>query len=155
MFVFYKPEYSPTTLSGQVGGNIGTTVLSGYLGEVFAYVDAPPSGIDPVFQYRKLFIKNTYTSTIGYTRVWLDAVEHPEQITVANSLFYNDYTSGSTFAPTGVSGWISPSNFLSGLDLGTLRPNSTTGFWIRQTLSGIESADPYATLRLYVGGVLQ
>ncbi len=155
MLVFYKSEYNPTGLTEQVGGNIGTTPLSGYLGELFTYISSPPSGTDSANQYRKVFVKNTYTTSLEYVRIWLDAVEHPEQISIANSNTYNDTSSGASFAPLSVSGWTSPTNFFSGLDLGTITPNTYTGFWIKQTLSGIDTPDPYATLRLYAGGVFQ
>ncbi len=155
MFEVYKSQYNPTNLTGQVGGGIGTEMLSGYLGELFYHIATPPSGIDEiVYQYRKVFVKNTYAVQSTYTRVWIDSLEHTDQISVANSYTLNDTASTPTGQPTNVTGWSLPTDYAEGLPLGTLNPNTSTGFWIRQALSGIASPDPYATFRLYVGGVV-
>lgn len=154
-FQVYKPEYNPMNLTGQVGGDIGAEVFSGYIGELFYHVTTPPSGVSTTeYQYRKVHIKNTYTSTSEYTRVWLDAVEHPDQIAICPASGLDDSTSTPTGEPLGVTGWRSPSNYSEGISLGTMTTNSYTGVWVRQALSGITSPDPYATFRLYVGGVV-
>lgn len=155
MYRLYKSEYNPNSLSGTVGGGIGSATLSGYMGELFYHVSAPPSGTnDTFYQYRKVFIKNDYSRSSTYTRVWIDAIEHGEQIAIAKSASLTDSITSPTGTPIGVSGWVSPSNFAEGLSLGTIPSNTYTGIWIRQGLSGITSPDPYATFRLYVGGVI-
>jgi hypothetical protein len=155
MYKLYKPEYNPNSLTGTVGGNIGSQLLSGYLGELFYHISTPPSGVnETTYQYRKVFIRNTYSRSSTYTRVWIDAVEHEDQISVAKSSALSDTSSSPTGSPAGVSGWVSPSSFAEGLSLGTIPPNTYTGIWIRQALSGVSTPDPYATFRLYVGGVI-
>lgn len=155
MFKVYKSQYNPSNLTGIVGGAIGTEVLSGYLGELFYHVDAPPSGIDTTSnQYRKIFIKNTYTTTSTYTRVWIDSLEHVDQISIANSYSLSDSSSTPTGAPASVSGWALPTNYAEGMPIGTLAPNAYTGIWIKESLSGITNPDPYATFRIYIGGIL-
>lgn len=155
MFQIYESQYNPQNLTGQVGGDIGSDILSGYLGELFYHIETPPSGIDTVtYQYRKVFIRNGYSLKSTYTRVWIDSLEHTDQISLANSSTLTDTSSSATGAPLMVSGWTLPTNYAEGLALGTLNPNAYTGFWIRQGLSGVTSPDPYATFRLYVGGVV-
>lgn len=155
MFDIYKSEYNPSDFTGQVGGGIGTEVLSGYLNELFQHVTAPPSGLDDVaFQYRKIFIKNTHPTTSTNTRVWIDAIEHSEQITIDNASGLADTTYASTGEPIGVTGWKETSNYADALSIGTLSANASTGVWLRQTLSGIDNPDPYATFRIYVGGLV-
>ena len=155
-FDIYKPEYNPSNLTGQVGGNIGSEVLSGYVNELFQYVVSPPSGINTTaYQYRKIFIKNTYDGTSTNTRVWIDAIEHEEQISMSISASLADTSSSSTGQPIGVSSWRSPSNYAEGVSIGTLTPSAYTGVWLRQALSGVSNPDPYATFRIYVGGIIQ
>lgn len=151
----YKSEYNPSNLTGQVGGDISSQILSGYINELFQHVSSPPSGISTTaYQYRKVFIKNTYSNVSTNTRVWFDAVEHETQIALANSTGMTDIGSSSTGQPIGISGWTSPSNYAEGVSIGTLSPNAYTGVWIRQALSGVSSPDPYATFRLYIGGIV-
>jgi len=155
MFVVYKSEYNPPNLTGQVGGNISTSVLSGYINELFYHVDSLPSGVtEATQQYRKIFIKNTYTKTSTNTRVWFDAIEHEDQIYIARSTGMVDFSSNAATPPSGVSGWTTPTNYVEGINIGTLSPNAYTGVWIRQTLSGISSPDPYASFRITIGGII-
>lgn len=154
-FKIYKSEYNPSNLTGLVGGSISTQTLSGYINELFYHVTSPPSGIDvTAYQYRKVFIKNEHSSSSTNTRVWIDSAEHEDQISLCNSDTYSDLSTSPTGEPTNVTGWISPSNYAEGLSLGTLSANGSTGVWIRQALSDISSPDPYATFRLYAGGLL-
>jgi len=155
MFKLYKSEYNPSNLTGQVGGGIGNDLLSGYIGELFYHVAVPPSGIDiTAYQYRKVFVYNGHDTSSTYTRVWIDSLEHTDQISIANSATLSDLSVSSTGAPTAASGWVLPTNYAEGTYLGTLAPNAYTGFWIRQSLSGINNPDPYATFRIYVGGIV-
>lgn len=155
MFEIYHSEYNPRNLTGTVGGGIGSSQLSGYLGELFYHIEVPPSGTDTASnQYRKVFIKNTYPNSSAYTRVWIDAVEHQGQISIAKSSGLSDFSSTPTGTPVGVSGWTSPTNYAEGINLGTIYSNTYTGIWIKQTLSGICVEDAYATFRLVVGGVV-
>ena len=65
-------------------------------------------------------------------------------------------TTFPTGEPTGVNTWVSPADYNAGLVLGTLSGNGgTSGLWIRQTLSGINVGDPYASFRVYVGGLIE
>ena len=156
MFKFYKSEYCPSDLTGQVGGNITQYELSGYLGETFAYTVAPPEEYSGAYyQYRKVFVKNTYSSTSTNTRLWLDAEQHPGQIAIAiaTGQLSNSIT-GSSNAPQGVSSWASPQNYSQGILVGTMTSNSSTGVWLRQKLQNITEPDPYSSLRIYVGGIL-
>ena len=155
-FKIYKPEYNPRDLTGQVGGDIGSEILSGYINELFQHISSPPSGVDTTsYQYRKVFVKNTFTSTATNTRVWVDAVEHVDQISIAQSIALDDSSTSSTGEPAGISGWTSPSNYAEGKSLGTLTSNAYTGIWIRQALTDVSLPDPYATFRIYVGGIVQ
>lgn len=154
-FQIYKSEYNPSDLTGQVGGNIGSEILSGYINELFQHVSSPPSGLATTsYQYRKVFVKNAYTSTSTNTRVWVDAIEHVDQISLAGSTGISDIGATSTGEPIGISGWVSPSNYAEGISIGTLTSNASTGVWIRQALSGVSTPDPYATFRIYVGGIV-
>jgi hypothetical protein len=155
MFVFYESSQNPTGLTGTVGGTATTTPLSGYLGEVFTHVTAPPSGTQTGFQYRKVFVKNEYSADSTLTRVWLDAVEHPDQITLDLEATAGDTSLTPTGEPASVTGWSAPGNYAEGISLGTLSANTSTGLWIRQALSNITHRDPYATFRLYVGGIIE
>lgn len=155
MFTFYLSEYNPTGLSNVVGGGISSTPISGYIGEVFSFVEAVPSGTETAsYQYRKVYVKNEYTSQSTLTKIWLDAVEHPEQISIAKEATVGDTTASPTTEPTNVTGWVSPENYIEGLHIGSLSVNAQTGVWIRQTLSGVTRSDPYATFRLNVGGLV-
>lgn len=155
MFTIYKPQYNPTNLSGTVGGTYTTVPLSGYLGELFAHSDSPPSGVDSSFiQYRKIFVRNENEGTTTYTRIWIDAAEHPEQISIARETSLYDTSTSPTGQPAGVTGWVSPSNYVEGLEIGTMLENAYTGIWVREVLTNILSPDPYATFRLVIGGVL-
>ena len=155
MYNFYLSNSNPTGLTGTVGGTITTTPLSGYLGEVFAFVSAAPSGSQTgSFQYRKIFVKNEYASSSTQTKTWLDAVEHTGQIHIAKETTVGDTSTDPTVQPAGVTGWVSPQTYIEGLNIGTLAANSSTGIWVRQTLSGISRPDPYATFRLNVGGLV-
>lgn len=151
---FYKPLSNPAGLTGTVGGNISSYQFSGQLAELFAHVSAPPSGLDPVYQYRKIFIKNEFSSSSANTRVWLDAVDRPEQIAIALGTALADSTTSPTGQPASVTGWVSPYNYVNGISLGTLAVNGYTGIWVRQTLTGIVESDPYCTLRIYAGGAI-
>lgn len=154
MFKIYKSLYNPSNLTGQVGGNISSSELSGYLGELFYHVSAPPSGLDDVFnQYRKVFFKNTYDRTATEVRVWIDAAEHLDQLSIANSTGLSDTLITAT-GTSELTGWRSPTTYTDGVILGTLPVNAYTGVWIRQSLSGISSPDPYSTFRIYVGGIV-
>ena len=155
-YTIYKSEYNPSNLTGQVGGSIGSEILSGYINELFQHVASPPSGLSTTsYQYRKVFIKNTYASTSTNTRVWLDAIEHPDQISLSKATGASDLSTSSTGAPVGAYSWMSPSNYAEGVSLGTLTSNAHSGVWIRQALSGVSTPDPYATFRLYIGGIVQ
>lgn len=156
MFVFYKSQYNPEGLSGTVGGQISTTPLSGYIGEVLANVEAPPEETSVSSnQYRKIFVKNEYATSSEHTRLWLDAVEHPAQIYLAVDATTGGTISSPLTAPSGVSVWSAPSNYAEGIDLGTISRNGYKAIWIKQMLSGITEPDPYATFRLYVGGIVE
>ncbi len=155
---FYKPLYNPASaMTGQVGGAISTGRFHGVLGELFYHVAAPPSGVDEVaHQYRKVFIKNTYLTTITNVGVWIEATEHPEQLQVASETSPNQIILSPTGEPSGVSGssWIQASGYRSALPVGSLAPAAVTGIWIRQSLSGIEQPDPYVFATLYVAGLV-
>jgi len=154
-FQIYKSQYNSNSLTGQVGGSIGSSVLSGFLSELFYHVEAPPSGTtNAVYQYRKVFIKNTYPATSETTKVWLESVEHPEQIHISLSASLNDTSSTATGQPAGVTGWVNPDTYATGLSIGNLASNAYTGIWIREGLSGISTADPFASFRLVVGGIV-
>jgi hypothetical protein len=156
MFKFYLPQFNPDNLTGQVGGVTSAVPVSGYLGELFVHVSAPPSGTQVgATQYRKVFLKNEFTAQSTITRIWLDAVEHLGQISVALEDSVGDTSTDPVTEPTNVTGWVSPTNYSEGLEIGTLAANNSTGLWIRQTLSGISIADPYATVRLYGGGLVE
>lgn len=151
-FLAYLPEYNPSNLTGTVGGSISATQFSGYVNELFYHVSTPPSGAESgFFQYRKLYLKNVSSSNFLDCRVWLDSVEHPEQIKIqlASGL---DTSSTPITAPNITGTWESPSNYSEGISLGNLTINNYTGIWIRQYLSGISEEDPYATFRLSCGG---
>lgn len=153
-FEFYKPQYNPANLTGQVGGTISSSLLSGYLGELFCIVDAPPPDTEEiVYQYRKLFIKNSWTAVSANTRCWFDAVQHPGQISVALQTGGPGLIANAQTEPVGITDWTSPSNYIDGLNLGTLNVGSSTGLWIREKLENITEPDSFASLRLYIGGI--
>lgn len=156
MFIFYKSQLNPSNVTGEVGGNISSYVLSGYLNELFPRVDAPPvESTGEYIQYRKIFIKNEYESSSTNTRIWLDAEQHRGQISIASiSGASYSITNGLT-EPTGISSWTNGRNYAEGLNLGTLSANSSTGVWIRQVLSNITEEDPFASVRIYIGGIVQ
>lgn len=156
MFVFYKSSLNPTNTTGEVGGNITSTALSGYLGELFPRVDAPPSEATGSYnQYRKIFVKNEYSTASDYTRIWLDAEQHRGQISLAFQSGESYSVANGTTEPTGITAWTNGRNYSEGLEVGTLAANSSTGVWIRQTLSSITEEDPFASVRIYIGGILQ
>jgi len=156
-FGLYHTSANPTGLSGSVGGAISSTGIVGTLGELFAYVDSPPSGTtDPVFQYRKVHIKNISANVITGIYTWLDGVEHTGQIDIGVERETDQSITaptGSAQAPTNVT-FSDPYNFSGGTFIGTLTGSESTGIWIRQTLSGIHSPDPYATFILNFGGIV-
>lgn len=154
MYNFYKPQYNPQNLTGVVGGAITSVAFSGYLNELFYHVAAPPSGASGFFQYRKLYIKNEFLTSSTETRVWIDAIDHSEQVYISLSSGINDTISTPSIEPSGIIEWLTPTDYAEGLELGTLNINSYTGIWLKQTLSGIQEEDPFATFRLYVGGIV-
>lgn len=154
MYGFYKPADNPAGLSGTVGGARSAYRLSGYLGELFAPVTAPPEGVSGAFQYRKLYVRNEFSTTSTYTRVWIDQADHEDQISLAIENVYQSSSTSPLTAPTGLSVWHSPTNYVNGLEIGTLTANAATGIWLRQELSGVLEEDPFATFRVCVGGII-
>ena len=154
-FRFYKSEYNPTGLTGEAGGGITADELSGYLGELFAYQYAyPAETTGSRVQYRKIFIRNDYGRISEDTRLWFDAQHVSGQIAVA--LETTGITTGTvTGAPPGLSGWGYPQSYTGGFRLGNLAHDEFVGIWLRQTLTSIEAANPYTSLRLYVGGIIE
>lgn len=155
MFIFYKSSLNPSNTTGEVGGNISSSELSGYLGELFPRVDAPPvESTGEYAQYRKIFIKNTYESSSLNTRIWLDAEQHRGQISLASTSGASYSIANGLTEPSGISPWTNGRNYAEGLEIGTLASNSSTGVWIRQTLSNITEEDPFASVRIYIGGII-
>jgi hypothetical protein len=154
-FKFFKSQFNPTGLTGKVGGSIVETELSGYLGELFAHQYAYPiESTGAVVQYRKVFVKNEYSMTSTDTRIWLDAQHTSGQIYLA--LQTGSLGTGSVQRPpSDLYGWVAPNSYSGGLNIGTLHPTESTGIWLRQTLTSIESSNPYTSLRLYVGGIVE
>lgn len=153
-FKIYKSEYNPSNLTGQVGGDIGSSTLSGYIDELFYNISANPEGVDTTYQYRKVFIKNEYATQSTNTRIWVDAIEHDDQISLSLASGLTDTSATPTGEPAGVTDWSLPRNYAEGIDIGSLGPNTYSGVWIRQSLSGVTTPDPYATFRIYVGGLV-
>ena len=154
-FRFFTSEYNPTGLSGLVGGGISSLELSGYLGELFSFAEAYPIDVNiPVYQYRKLFVVNNYGQECSDVRVWIDSEHVTGQIELC--LEYTVGTTGGISSePVGLAGsWSAPKNYAQGLAVGSLLNGESKGVWLRQTLVGISSSNPYASLRLYAGGVL-
>lgn len=155
MYNFYHPQSNPRNLTGQVGGAISSTLFSGYLNELFYHIAAPPSGLDPTYQYRKLFVKNEFLASSTDTRVWIDAIDHVDQISISFITGSNNATIATpSTEPAGVVEWVSPTTYADGLEIGTLNINASTGIWLRETLSNIVEEDPFASFRLYVGGIV-
>lgn len=154
-FSFYHAESNPTGLSGTVGGAVDLNLpMSGYLGELFCHVQAPPSGTEATFyQYRKLFVRNEGSTTARDISVWIPAQEHTDQLDLANEYETGQTSTSPVTAPDDVSGWNNPTNYLAGLPIGDLAPDSSTGFWLRQTLTEITISDPYVSFQLYAGGL--
>lgn len=149
---FYHTTNNPTGLTETVGGTISTNFLAGNLNELFTYVNAPPSGTDlSTIQYRKLHIKNPSSATLTGVRLWVDAVDHDDQIAIGVEVTGGQDTVNANTLPTSVS-FSQPITYNTGLSLGTFVPNFHTGVWVRQTLSGIHEPDPYATFRINIGG---
>lgn len=153
-FKIYKSEYNPSNLTGQVGGDISSSTLSGYIDELFYNISTNPEGIDTTYQYRKVFIKNEYATQSTNTRIWIDALEHDDQISLCVATGLTDTSTSPTGEPLGVTSWSLPRNYAEGIDLGSIGPSTYSGVWIRQSLSGVTSPDPYATFRIYVGGIV-
>lgn len=155
MFKFFKSLHNPSNLTGSVGGEISTVELSGYLGELFAYVASPPEETTGAYyQYRKIFVKNEHEFSSTNTRLWLDAEQHPGQISISIQTGGSATMANATTEPSGISSWTNPTNYSEGIEIGTISPNAHTGIWLRQTLSNITEPDPYASLRLYIGGIV-
>jgi len=151
---FYHTTNNPTGLDSTVGGVRTSELVDGDLNELFAYVSAPPSGVTTeAFQYRKVHLLNAGTVTLTGVRVWMDAMEHSDQIYVGLENVSGQTASTATgAAPTSVT-FSQPANYTGGLSLGTYLVQGHTGLWIRQGLSGISEPDPYATVRLHIGGL--
>ena len=154
---FYHTTSNPTGMVGLVGGDITGSLIQGNLNELFAHVDAPQSGISTAdVQYRKLHVKNTSSSTLSGVRIWLDSLEHSDQITMG--LQSVSFTGNSTLiaspttAPDSVV-FSQPINYTGGLDAGVFAPAYTTGLWIKQSLQGIHEPDLYSSFRVNVGGI--
>lgn len=150
---FYHTASNPTGLTSTIGGTISTSLVQGTLGELFSYVNAPPSGTDlSQNQYRKIHIKNSSAVTLTGVRLWLDAIEHTDQVHMGLEVTGGQDTTNATTAPGSVS-FSQPVTYNTGIFLGTFVAGYHTGVWLRQTLSGIHEPDPYATFRVNVGGV--
>lgn len=153
-FKIYKSEYNPSNLTDQVGGDISALELSGYIDELFYDISVNPGDSTVVYQYRKVFVKNEYETQSTNTRIWIDALEHEDQVSLALEGSASDVSSSPTGQPAGVTSWTLPRNYAEGIDLGSIPANSYTGVWVRQSLSGLISPDPYASFRIYVGGII-
>jgi len=155
MFKFFQAQYNPQDLTGTVGGSISTLELSGYLGELFTYTVAPPEEYTGAYyQYRKIFVMNDYESSSSNTRLWLDAQQHPDQISIAVQTGGTPTVANASTEPNGITTWAQPSNFSEGVEIGTMTSSSYTGVWLRQKLSEVTEADPYSSLRIYIGGII-
>ena len=153
-YKFFKPLYNPPDLSGLVGGSITSQELSGYIGELFYHRTANPvESTGVLHQYRKVFVKNTYSSDSVDTKVWFDAQHMSGQMYLATEV--STAGTGTVYAgATGLTSWSIPASYSGGVALGDMAANGTAAIWLRQTLSGIESSNPYVSLRMYVGGVV-
>jgi|TARA_R110000824_G_scaffold48294_1_gene136520 hypothetical protein len=149
---FYHTSNNPTGLTTTVGGTISTNFLAGNLNELFTYVDAPPSGTDlSTTQYRKIHIKNPSSTTLTGVRMWLDSIEHDDQIAIGIEVTGGQDAPNANTLPTSVI-FSQPTTYNTGVSLGTLAASFHTGIWLRQTLSGIHEPDPYASFRVNIGG---
>ena len=152
---FFNTAYNPTGFQGTVGGSAQTgSPVQGQLRELFAHVESPPSGIgDPAYQYRKVHVQNLSNDTYEHVRIWLDAVEHPDQISIGFEESWNSSVSDPTTEPSTVT-WTSATSFVSGQEAsGNFSPGTITGVWIRQKLENIQEPDPFVSFRIYVGGL--
>jgi hypothetical protein len=151
---FYHTVNNPTGLDGTVGGARTGDLVEGSLNELFAYVEAPPSGTTTeAFQYRKVHVRNASATTLTGVKLWLDAIEHTDQIYVGLEGAVDQTISSPTgSAPAGVS-FTQPTSYTGGIDLGSVASTAASGLWLRQGLSGISEPDPYASFRVYVGGL--
>ena len=153
-FKFFGCTYNPTGLTGTVGGSISSVELSGYLGELFYHQRAYSSDTTgTVIQYRKFYVKNTYSTTSDDTRLWFDAQHVSGQMAVALETG-SPLTGNVLDGPSGLSGWSAPTSYSGGFRLGDIATNGYTGIWMRQTLTQIDESVPYVSLRVYVGGVV-
>ena len=149
---FFHTTNNPTGLTDTIGGAISTSALAGNLNELFTYVDAPPSGTDlSAIQYRKFHIKNASTTTLTGVKVWVDAIEHSDQIAIGIESGNAESIANASTAPTSVE-FFQPQAYTTGLLLDGLVTSYHTGVWIRQILSGNHEPDPYASFRVNIGG---
>ncbi|RMH13285.1 MAG: hypothetical protein D6698_14205 [Gammaproteobacteria bacterium] len=149
---FYHTANNPRDLSSTVGGAISSTGYTGYLSELFVYVDSPPSGSQSALnQYRKLHIKNDDNVTYTGVKVWLYGIEHPDQVSIGLEASASQTISSATGSPPTSVTFSAPTDYINGLDVGSLAPGQSTGIWLKVTLSGITDPDKYATFSVTVG----
>lgn len=151
----YNTTYNPTGLVGTVGGAADTgSLVVGTVRELFSHVYSAPSGVgDPHYQYRKVHVQNLSNESYENVRIWLDAVEHEDQISVGFEKSWNSTVSSPTTEPSEVD-WSSAGSYVSGQEAsGVFSPGAVTGVWIRQKLENIQESDPYSSFRIVVGGL--
>lgn len=142
-----------------LGKYLSTTVLTGGLHSLFAAILAEENAASTV-RYRCVFIRNTHaTLTATDCRIYLPngdpaggalvaiAVDPTAASAVGASAAQAVETATDTTAPSGVTGWATPTTYADGIQLGNIGPGQCRAYWVRRTANNSAAlADPESVL---------
>lgn len=150
-FKFYKPLYNPTGMSGTVGGEITTEELLPRKNALFAPRNTSELSVSE--QYRKLFIKQVYSTTMTGLTVELVNTEHSDQITFGIATGdINEYITSPLTSPTGVA--ITGSTSSSVMYTGSGIAGTVIPVWLKQTIGVNSGDDDFVSFQLRILGTI-
>lgn len=152
---WFGSEMMPQDDTSPVGGDIDLAAeLEGHLGEVFEQGRSNFPGQSDWVRYRKVFAKNTGSTTIQNIVSYIVNPEYPSQVAFAYAKALDDDSADSETMPSGYleSDFVSFEGIEEGTGGGTLLPGDYLGFWVRLTIPPGLSAETGAYFGLGIAG---
>jgi len=145
--VLYEPSFLASSDGNKVGGAISSALnpVDGLIDEIFFTGSSKPVGQGANVRYSKVIARNdNITSGLSDTRVYITALEHTGQISIALEqsagiaiLDGTETIVGPRTAPV-VSAFSAPTTYAAGLTVGNgglLGPLKAQGIWLKQSIS--------------------